>query len=132
MKIEELINIKNLDLEKGIIEAIEETKEELPNLTADTTCMIYSDYLSRNLTKRHINNRIVSTDEYEDYSYYHRFNIVTKDKGSFYLIDLTFKQFQVSKFPELLQKGYMLVDIDTYEEYLDIVGNVNKEKEKQH
>ena len=46
--------------------------------------------------------------------------------------DLTFKQFQVSKLNELLQKGYMLVNTDTYGEYLDIVGNVNKEKEKQH
>lgn len=132
MRIEDLTNIKNLDLEKEIVEAIEETKEELPNLTTDTTCMIYSDYLSRNLTKRHINNRIVSTDEYEDYSYYHKFNIVVKDKNLFYLIDLTYKQFQNDKFSELLQKGYMLVDIDTYQEYLDIVGNVNKEKEKQH
>ena len=130
MRIEDLTNIKKLDIEKEIIEAIQDTKDELPNLTTDTTCMIYSDYLSRNLTKRHVINRIVSTSDY-DLPYYHQFNIVS-DNDKLYLIDLTFKQFQVSKLNELLQKGYMLVNTDTYGEYLDIVGNVNKEKEKQH
>jgi len=130
MRIEDLTNIKKLDIEKEIIEAIQDTKDELPNLTTDTTCMIYSDYLSRNLTKRHVINRIVSTSDY-DLPYYHQFNIVP-DNDKLYLIDLTFKQFQVSKLNELLQKGYMLVNTDTYGEYLDIVGNVNKEKEKQH
>lgn len=130
MRIEDLTNIKKLDIEKEIIEAIQDTKDELSNLTTDTTCMIYSDYLSRNLTKRHVINRIVSTSDY-DLPYYHQFNIVP-DNDKLYLIDLTFKQFQVSKLNELLQKGYMLVNTDTYGEYLDIVGNVNKEKEKQH
>lgn len=130
MRIEDLTNIKKLDIEKEIIEAIQDTKDELPNLTTDTTCMIYSDYLSRNLTKRHVINRIVATSDY-DLPYYHQFNIVP-DNDKLYLIDLTFKQFQVSKLNELLQKGYMLVNTDTYGEYLDIVGNVNKEKEKQH
>ena len=130
MRLEDLTNIKKLDIEKEIIEAIQDTKDELPNLTTDTTCMIYSDYLSRNLTKRHVINRIVSTSDY-DLPYYHQFNIVP-DNDKLYLIDLTFKQFQVSKLNELLQKGYMLVNTDTYGEYLDIVGNVNKEKEKQH
>lgn len=130
MRIEDLTNIKKLDIEKEIIEAIQDTKDELPNLTTDTTCMIYSDYLSRNLTKRHVINRIVSTSDY-DLPYYHQFNIVPAN-DKLYLIDLTFKQFQVSKLNELLQKGYMLVNTDTYGEYLDIVGNVNKEKEKQH
>ena len=72
----------------------------------------------------------MSTSDY-DLPYYHQFNIVP-DNDKLYLIDLTFKQFQVSKLNELLQKGYMLVNTDTYEEYLGIVGNVNKEKEKQH
>ena len=112
MRIEDLTNIKKLDIEKEIIEAIQDTKDELPNLTTDTTCMIYSDYLSRNLTKRHVINRIVSTSDY-DLPYYHQFNIVP-DNDKLYLIDLTFKQFQVSKLNELLQKGYMLVNTDTY------------------
>lgn len=37
MRIEDLTNIKKLDIEKEIIEAIQDTKDELPNLTTDTT-----------------------------------------------------------------------------------------------
>ena len=131
MKIEDLINIKKLDIETEIKEAIEDTKDELSNLTTETTCMIYSDYLSRNLTKRHVINRVVSTSDY-NLPYYHQFNIVPGKDNKLYLIDLTFPQFQVSTLDELTKKGYMLVDTDTYGKYLDIVGNVNKEKEKQH
>ena len=131
MNIEDLINIKKDSVEERIKNAIENTKDELKGLTTDTTCMIYSAYLSRNLYKEHLANQIISTDEF-DYPYTHQFNVVPKNEEELYLIDLTYPQFQVSEFPELLQKGYILIKGEQIREYLDIVGNVNIDKRKSH
>lgn len=129
MRLEDLINIKKLNIEEQIQEAIQDTRDELDGLTKETTCMIYSDYLSRNLTKRHVVNRVVSTKDYK-YPYEHRFNIAPKDEDNMYLMDLTYSQFEDSEFPELLEEGYMIVDQDDYKAYLEVVGNVNIEKRK--
>ena len=126
MTIENIINIKNESIEDRIEKAIKDTKDELDGLTVDTTCMIYSSYITRNLYKEHLINKLVSTTEL-NYSYNHQFNIVPKNKNELYLIDLTFKQFQSDNFKELLQKGYILIDIDMYMEYLDVVGNVKED-----
>lgn len=127
MKLEDLINIKKINIEEQIQQAIQETKEELFNLTTDTTCMIYSDYLSRNLTKRHVVNRVVSTKDY-DLPYEHKFNISPKNENEMYLMDLTYPQFQSTEFEDLNDKGYTIVDNGEYDDYLEIVGNVNISK----
>ena len=127
MKLEDLINIKKINIEEQIQQAIQETREELFNLTTDTTCMIYSDYLSRNLTKRHVVNRVVSTKDY-DLPYEHKFNISPKNENEMYLMDLTYSQFQSTEFEDLNDKGYTIVDNEEYDDYLEIVGNVNISK----
>ena len=127
MKLEDLINIKKINIEEQIQQAIQETKKELFNLTTDTTCMIYSDYLSRNLTKRHVVNRVVSTKDY-DLPYEHKFNISPKNENEMYLMDLTYPQFQSTEFEDLNDKGYTIVDNEEYDDYLEIVGNVNISK----
>lgn len=130
MKVEELINLRNNPLEDGIVRAIEKTKKELEGLTTETTCFIYSSALAHNLREEHIANRIESTTEY-DYPYIHQFNTVRKNEDEFYLIDLTYPQFQSDKFYELLQKGYMLIREDDINDYLEVVGNVNQSKRKK-
>ena len=127
MKIEDIVNIKKEFLEEKIEEAICETKEELEGLTTETTCFIYSSVVGENLRRKHIANKIESTTEY-DYPYIHQFNTVFKNDEEFYLIDLTYPQFHCNKFEELLEKGYMLVDEEKFNEYLDVVGNVNRVK----
>jgi hypothetical protein len=131
MRLEDLINIKKVNVEKEIQDAIEDTKDELNNLTTDTTCMIYSDYLSRNLTKRHVVNRVVSTKDY-NYPYKHTFTMVPETEDKEYLIDLTYPQFQDDMFEDLLQKGYMKVSRDLFTEYLEVVGNKEIEGRKTH
>lgn len=130
MKIEDIINIKKENVEEKIENAIETTKNELPGLTTDTTCIIYSTYLSRNLYREHLANQIVST-EYFNYPYLHQFNVIPKNENELYIIDLTYKQFQNDEFNELLQKGYMVVNKEQYRKYLDLVGNVNVNKRKR-
>ena len=129
MKVEDIINIKNESIENRIEKAIKETKDELQDLTTETTCFIYSSILGEHLRKEHLANEIVSTTEF-GYSYEHQFNVVMKNENTFYLIDLTYSQFQSDKFSELLQKGYMLISREQGREYLDIVGNVNTNKRK--
>lgn len=131
MKIEDIINIKKDNIEEKIEDAIEDTKEELNDLTTERTCLIYSDYLSRNLYDKHVANKIVSTTKY-NYPYNHQFNIVPKNEDEFYLIDLTYSQFQSDKFDELEEKGYMLLKNNQYEDYLEIVGNANKDIRLKH
>ena len=128
--IDNLINISGDSLESKIEEAISKTKEELKDLTTETTCFVYSSALGENLRKRHIANRIESTTEY-DYPYIHQFNTVRKNDNEIYLIDLTYSQFQSTKFEELLQKGYMLIKENELDEYLQVVGNVNQGKRKR-
>lgn len=130
MKVEELIHINKNNIEDSIKRAIDKTKDELYGLTTQSTCMIYSSYLSRNLYNEHIPNKLETTTKYK-YPYHHQFNIVQKNKDEFYLIDLTYTQFQSTKFYELLQKGYILINSEEYLEYLEVVGNVKEEKEKQ-
>ena len=127
MKIEDTINIKKNFLEEKIEEAINKTKKDLEGLTTEPTCFIYSSVLGDNLRREHIANKIESTTEY-DYSYIHQFNTVFKNDDEFYLIDLTYHQFHSAKFEELLEKGYMLVDEEKFNEYLGVVGNVNRVK----
>lgn len=124
MKLEDLINIKKLDIVQEIEDAIQETRDELLNLTTDTTCMIYSDYLSRNLTKRHVVNKVISTKDY-NLPYEHKFNITPKNEKEMYLIDLTYPQFQSEEFEDLNDNGYTIVNNEEYNDYLKIVGNVN-------
>ena len=132
MKIENIINIKGVSLEEKIKRTIDETKDELSGLTTETTCMIYSSYLSENLRREHIAHEIVSTKEYE-YPYEHIFIVVPKDEKSSYIVDLTYEQFQSNKFPELLQKGYILIkEGEQLRNYLDVVGNVNINERKKH
>ena len=117
----EVKNIKKDSLEERIEKAIEETREELEDLT-EPTCYIYSSVLAENLSKEHLFYEIVSTEDY-DYSYKHQFTIIPKNDEELYLIDLMYDHFQSDKFYELLQKGYMLIRGEQCREYLDIVGN---------
>ena len=120
MKLEELLNIDNIDIEDKIVDAIDETRVELRDLTTDQTCKYYSSSIKNNLTKRHLINRIVNTNDY-DLPYEHQFNVALGN-DKYYLIDLTYSQFKNGEFIDLLFLGYMELDNDMFNHYLEIVG----------
>ena len=120
-----------MDIEERIIKAIEDTKDELNALDIDPTCYMYCSVLAEHLDNERLHNQIVSTTEY-DYPYEHQFNMVPKDDDYFYIIDLKFKPFQASKFKDLHEKGYMLVNIEECKEYLDVVGNTQVDIRKKY
>ena len=107
----DLVNLSNIPLEKRIQLSIYETKKELQELTTERTCKLYSRYLFSNLTKNHIVSKIISTKDLGA-EYDHFFNLVPINTLEYYLIDLTYPQFQNNKvFKELYEKGYEKIDI---------------------
>ena len=115
----DLLNITG-NKEDKIKEAIIKTKEELKDLTERQTCKIYSSYLSNNLTNNHIINKIIKTGDFSSYD--HHFILVPKSSEDYYLIDLTYSQFNNNEyFEELLSKGYTIVNESMLMIYLSIV-----------
>ena len=133
MSVYQLLNITGKDLETRVVEAIQETKEELHDLTTERTCKIYSDSVARNLMKRHVIQKRVYTKKY-NYSYDHQFNIVPVNEQVSFLIDLCFSQFENEAYPDLLTKGYQLIPSSELSNYLGIVGqgkaSVNRQNNK--
>ena len=101
-------NILNVNKEEAIQEVVNKTKSELEGLTTERTCKVYSDYISRNLHSKNILHRNIVLNE-EDY----------------YLIDLTYSQFNNFDFVDLLLDGYMIISKNELKEYMNIVGRNN-------
>lgn len=105
--------------EDKIKDAINETKEELGDLTTDRTCMIYSSYLYNNLKKKMLSASIMDTKEDFNMDYRHRF-VTVKDKDGTYLIDLTFSQFGDDPILiDLVKNGYDIMTKEKWEIYFD-------------
>lgn len=133
MSIYQMLNVTGNDIEERVVEAIQETKEELSGLTTERTCKIYSDSVARNLMKRHVIQKRIDTKKY-NYSYDHQFNIVPITEKLSFLIDLCYSQFGDDTYPELLQKGYQIIPSTDLSHYLSIVGqaknDVNGQKKR--
>ena len=123
----DLVNLSNIPLEKRIQLSIYETKKELQELTTERTCKLYSRYLFSNLTKNHIVSKIISTKDLGA-EYDHFFNLVPINTLEYYLIDLTYPQFQNNKvFKELYEKGYEKVtDLNFYLYYAIVTGEQSR------
>ena len=117
------LNISNIPLEKRIEIAIIQTKKLLENLTTERTCKIYSRYLFKYLHDNHVVAKIISTKELGA-EYDHFFVIVPINTIEYYLIDLTFQQFNnTNYFKELYEKGYERVtDLNFYLYYAIVTG----------
>ena len=114
-----LLNVKNNDIEKIIKSTIKDVNEELDGLHPEQTCLIYSSYVYRALKNVNINARIINTVDL-GFDYRHFFTLVPDNK-SFYIIDLTFSQFNNKTMPKLLKDGYQEVNDQEFNKYLDIV-----------
>ncbi len=124
MDILDMINIRKQDQTALIEQAINAIKQEYPNLTTERTCMVYSSLISLKLLDYHLPNHIVTTSSL-GFNYDHHFCLVPKyGIASFYLIDLTYSQFQNTQFPDLRTKGYIVIsDNALFNNYLQIVTN---------
>ena len=116
-------NILHVNKEEVIQEVVNKTKSELEGLTTERTCKVYSDYISRSLHSINILHRNIDTKDY-GYDYSHKFCIVPNEED-YYLIDLTYSQFNNFDFVDLLLDGYMIISKDELKEYMNIVGKNN-------
>ncbi len=123
-----MLNIANIDKESIIKRAIENTKSDLDGLDYERMCLVYNWYLYENLKDMSCLAYIIDTNDL-GFDYEHRFVLVPIDDTSYYLADLTYKQF--GKEDEILNKlyddGYQKIDNDKYNYYLHKVTGSNKD-----
>ena len=116
-----ILNIKNQDIEEVIRDSIKEVKEKLRGLDYNQTCLIYSSALFEILKRKHILVHIINTLDL-GYSYLHQFLLVY-DGNKYYLIDLTYKQFNDNSLSDLNENGYIEIDDNIFKFYLKVVTN---------
>ena len=73
------------------------------------------------LKRKHILVHIINTLDL-GYSYLHQFLLVY-DGNKYYLIDLTYKQFNDNSLSDLNENGYIEIDDNTFKFYLKVVTN---------
>lgn len=122
MKLEDLLNLDGSNIEDKIVDSIDDVRNTLKDLTTDLTCKIYSDYMRESLGNKHVISKVVNTSDL-DLPYEHQFNIALDGLDNYYLIDLTYKQFKTKEFIDLLLCGYMKINDEQFNRYLEIVGN---------
>lgn len=124
-----LYDILNLtgNKEDKIKSCIKKVKLELSDLVEEQTCKIYSSYVSDELYKNHVINRIIRTGDLSSYD--HHFVLVPKDGDNYFLIDLTYSQFKNDTFKNLLNDGYIVIKKDELNNYLRIVTSKSLNKE---
>ena len=116
-----ILNIKNQDIEVVIRDSIKEVKEKLKGLDYNQTCLIYSSALFEILKIKNILVHIINTLDL-GYSFEHQFLLVY-DGNKYYLIDLTYKQFNDNSLSDLNENGYIEIDDNIFKFYLKVVTN---------
>ena len=116
-----ILNIKNQNIEEIIQESIKEVKENLQGLDYNQTCLIYSSALFEILKRKHILVHIINTLDL-GYSYLHQFLLVY-DGNNYYLIDLTYRQFNDNSLSDLNKNSYIKIDNNIFKYYLKVVTN---------
>lgn len=122
MDLDELMrNIRKIDVANEIEKAIEKVKEEYKGLITVQTCKIYSSLLYEVLNSKHVPVRLVSTGDL-GLTYDHMFLLANDSNIRYYLIDLTYGQFNNNEFNDLLRKGYQEISDKDINKYLEIVS----------
>ena len=116
-----ILNIKNQNIEEIIQESIKEVKENLQGLDYNQTCLIYSSALFEILKRKHILVHIINTLDL-GYSFEHQFLLVY-DGNNYYLIDLTYRQFNDNSLSDLNKNSYIKIDNNIFKYYLKVVTN---------
>lgn len=119
---DKITNIREIDKTKVIEDAIKEVKNEYKKLTTKRTCVIYSSLVYILLNQRHIPTRIINTRDL-GFNFEHQFCLVPYQNKEYYLIDLTYNQFNNTNFNNLLQNGYIIINDLDFNKYLNIITN---------
>ena len=117
-----LKNISGKNNEELLIKSIANVKEILNGLTEERMCKVYSSFLLKELNTQHVPARLINTLDL-GLNYEHVFVLVPSNDTGYFLIDLTFSQFnkQSEKLNELLVNGYQYIDDMSLNDYLNII-----------
>lgn len=121
---DKMTNILGKNIETELINAISTVKEKLNSLDEDRMCKVYSSFLLEELLKRHIPSRLINTSDL-GLDYEHVFVLIKKDDTeTYFLVDLTFSQFDSYSvyFSKLLIDGYQNIDDKGLNCYLSLVA----------
>lgn len=66
--------------------------------------------------------RLINTNDL-NIGYEHYFVLILTLSNRYFIGDLTYSQFNSSDFIELVEKGFMRVDDDSFNKYLNIISN---------
>lgn len=129
-------NIRNINREITIRNAIGNVKKDLNGLVEARTCKIYNRYLCHALLNSHVPAKLMDTLDLE-YDFEHQFVLVPheQEEGIYYLIDLIFSSFcdEATHFSLLKTMGYQIVNQIDYQAYLNIIDlsfQIAKNKER--
>jgi hypothetical protein len=115
-------NIKGIDYEEKIKEAIRIVRNKLNGLDIKQTCLIYASLVYDTLREMGITARIASTEKLDCYLHYF---VMVLDKNKYYVIDLTYGQFMSNKLSNLITDGYMLMSDEDFLLYEQVISNKN-------
>lgn len=122
MSLMDKLNILNKNVDEDVSSAIKEVRKQLDGLYEERTCKIYNSYLYNELKKRHVHVRLINTNDL-NIGYEHYFVLILTLSNRYFIGDLTYSQFNSSDFIELVEKGFMRVDDDRFNKYLNIISN---------
>lgn len=122
-----ILNINNVNKEDLIKKAIYMTEKELESLDYERMCLVYSSYLYNNLKQLSCLAYLIDTAEL-GFDYQHYFILVPDKEKEYYLLDLTYKQFEsdeIDMFSNLYLYGYQKINDILYEDYIFKVTGQN-------
>ena len=106
--------------EETIKTSIKNVREKLKTISEEGNCYSYSNYIYNELLDRHVVCKIINTKDY-GYDYMHYFVLVPDTQSDYYLIDLTYSQFNNDYFNNLKNNGYIKLNNSEFILYLSIV-----------
>ncbi len=117
-----MTNLLGKNTESELVSAISSVRKKLKYLDEDRMCKVYSDFLLKELLNRHISSRLINTLDF-GFNYEHFFILVKKYDDGYFLVDLTFSQFNSYSlyFSKLLIDGYQTIDDKGINDYLSII-----------
>ena len=107
--------------EETIKSSIKNVREKLKTINEEGNCYSYSNYIYNELLENHIVCKIINTKDY-GYDYMHYFVLVPNTQNDYYLIDLTYSQFNNEYFSNLKRDGYIKINNSEFILYLSIVS----------
>ena len=107
--------------EEKIKSSINMVRDTLSKIDESGNCYSFSNHIYNELISNHVVCKVINTKDL-GFDYMHYFVLVPDKESEYYLIDLTYSQFNNDNFKDLLTNGYMKVNYYEFILYLSIVG----------